>query len=481
MQELDNAIREEEERKKLEEEKKERETTGQALVEAAKGGKLPEITSILTRLDAQDIINYMHEGRESARCKYAASSVWWAARYGHLNTLEALIAAGADVNLAPRLLRDAVPASVRIKDAVGEKAARPNGVYDEVIDVNSYVQLNGKPVFRKRDDPDTWLFFNTEKFWVIGTTADKEANSKSCLWKGCLRKCEKCEIFRNKGTTNTTQCAGHHPLSNCCNCWYNCDDEDGKFGRRKFEQAACSHCKSRRTQKEWQEQRLALPPTEVAEQICDLVHEPSRPILMEGLEEVIGLLRQGTPISWLRGILAEELWEEEQFQQGNVPIPPGLQTVWDQLSAFLGQHTRVTGGTIRDWRLALGDKDCDGRLTREEYKSAFHLLDADKDGKITKEEFNCVSQVPFVLLDIDGDGFLSRTEYEEGFDVIDTDKDLSISRLEFQSVLRKNYGAKFDEKTGVVVPLRKCQKCEIFRNEGTTDTANCAGHQGAVS
>ncbi len=105
------------------------------------------------------------------------------------------------------------------------------------------------------------------------------------------------------------------------------------------------------------------------------------------------------------------------------------------------------------------------------------MLDADKDGKITKEEFKCVSQAPFALLDCDGDGFLSRTEFEAGFDVIDTDKDLSISRLEFQSVLSKNYGVKFDEKTGAVVPLRKCEKCAIFRNKGTTNTADCAGHQ----
>jgi hypothetical protein len=247
LQELDNAIREEEELKKLEELKKERETTGQALVNAAKGGKLTEITSILTRPDAQDFINYMHEGKESARCIYAASSVWWAARHGHLKTLETLIAAGADVNLAPRLLHDVVPASVRICDAVdedededtdededeceveevdededeveevaempGEEAPRQNGVYDAVIDVESYVQLNGKLVFRKRDDPDTWLFFNTDKFWAIGTTADKEANGKSCLCKGFLRKCEKCAIFRNKGTTNTAYCAGHQVVS----------------------------------------------------------------------------------------------------------------------------------------------------------------------------------------------------------------------------------------------------------------------------
>jgi len=78
---------------------------------------------------------------------------------------------------------------------------------------------------------------------------------------------------------------------------------------------------------------------------------------MEGLEEVKGLLKKETPISWLRMILAEELREEEQFQQGNIPIPPSLQTVWDQLSLFLGQHTRVTGGTIRDWRLSLTEQD----------------------------------------------------------------------------------------------------------------------------
>jgi len=82
---------------------------------------------------------------------------------------------------------------------------------------------------------------------------------------------------------------------------------------------------------------------------------------MEGLAEVEGPLRRGTPISWLREVLAEELWEEEQFQGGNVPIPPGLQTVWDQLSRFLGQHTRVTGDTIRDWRrsLMLHNTHCD--------------------------------------------------------------------------------------------------------------------------
>ena len=63
-------------------------------VEATQGGKLPEITSsILARPDAQGLINYMHEGKESARsqCIYAASSVWWAAKHGHFKTLEMVL------------------------------------------------------------------------------------------------------------------------------------------------------------------------------------------------------------------------------------------------------------------------------------------------------------------------------------------------------------------------------------------------------
>jgi hypothetical protein len=47
------------------------------------------------------------------------------------------------------------------------------------------------------------------------------------------------------------------------------------------------------------------------------------------LEEVKELLKDETPVSWLPKILEEELWEEEQFQQGHTPLPPGLQTVWN--------------------------------------------------------------------------------------------------------------------------------------------------------
>jgi hypothetical protein len=64
---------------------------------------------------------------------------------------------------------------------------------------------------------------------------------------------------------------------------------------------------------------------------------------MEGLEEVKGLLKERTPISCLQETLEEELWEEEQFQQGHTPPSLGLQTVWDQLRPPLqGQQGKMT-------------------------------------------------------------------------------------------------------------------------------------------
>ena len=80
-----------------------------------------------------------------------------------------------------------------------------------------------------------------------------------------------------------------------------------------------------------------------------LFSSSTSPILVEGLEEVKGLLKKGTPMSWLQETLEEELWEEEQFQQGHTPPPPGLQLVWDQLSPLLqGQQRPASGRTIRD-------------------------------------------------------------------------------------------------------------------------------------
>ena len=51
-------------------------------------------------------------------------------------------------------------------------------------------------------------------------------------------------------------------------------------------------------------------------------------------------------------IPTKELWEWEHFQVGNVPLSPGLQTVWDQVLLFMGQFHLVTGQTIRDWWLS---------------------------------------------------------------------------------------------------------------------------------
>ncbi len=65
----------------------------------------------------------------------------------------------------------------------------------------------------------------------------------------------------------------------------------------------------------------APPSPEAGELIRNLIYEPPSPILMEGLEEVKGLLKERTPISWLQETLEEELWEEEQFQQGHTPRP----------------------------------------------------------------------------------------------------------------------------------------------------------------
>jgi hypothetical protein len=107
---------------------------------------------------------------------------------------------------------------------------------------------------------------------------------------------------------------------------------------------------------QWQEHQTAkAPPSpEAGELIRNLIYEPPSPILMEGLEEVKGLLKERTPITWLQETLEEELWEEEQFQQGHTPPPPGLQTVWDQLSPLLqGQQRPAEGRTIRYWRLSL--------------------------------------------------------------------------------------------------------------------------------
>ena len=53
---------------------------------------------------------------------------------------------------------------------------------------------------------------------------------------------------------------------------------------------------------QWQEQQdaKAIPSQEVGKLIRGLIYEPSNPILLEELEEIKGLLKEGTPISWLQ-------------------------------------------------------------------------------------------------------------------------------------------------------------------------------------
>ena len=59
----------------------------------------------------------------------------------------------------------------------------------------------------------------------------------------------------------------------------------------------------------WQEQQTTktIPSPEVGTLIRSLIYEPTSPILVEGLEEVKGLLKEGTPMSWRQETLEEEL------------------------------------------------------------------------------------------------------------------------------------------------------------------------------
>ena len=83
---------------------------------------------------------------------------------------------------------------------------------------------------------------------------------------------------------------------------------------------------------------------------------------MEELDSIKNILDRKTPIVLLKEILSSELWEEELFQGGDVPLPPGLQMTWNQLSHHLGQHHQIPEDTITEWRLSLssGNTKCSG-------------------------------------------------------------------------------------------------------------------------
>ncbi len=81
---------------------------------------------------------------------------------------------------------------------------------------------------------------------------------------------------------------------------------------------------------EWQKRHntVPTPSREMGQRITDIIHEPAHQIVMDELEEITELLDTGTSISRLSDILTEELWTEESFQGGDVPLSPRLSIVW---------------------------------------------------------------------------------------------------------------------------------------------------------
>jgi hypothetical protein len=115
---------------------------------------------------------------------------------------------------------------------------------------------------------------------------------------------------------------------------------------------------------EWRAgQSTATAPSEQTRQmITDLLQEPSETALLDELDSIKKTLNPKTPIGWLKETLSQELWEEEIFQGGDVPLPPGLQTIWDRLSHHLGHSRQISATTLRTWRLSLiiGNTECSG-------------------------------------------------------------------------------------------------------------------------
>ena len=112
----------------------------------------------------------------------------------------------------------------------------------------------------------------------------------------------------------------------------------------------------------WQgtQQTKPTPSQDIGRLIQNLIHEPSEATLLEELEDIKHTMSQDTPLSWLIETLTEELWNEEQFQGGDLPIHlvPGLQTVWHHLTTHIKQDRRATGDTIRSWCISLtGDNN----------------------------------------------------------------------------------------------------------------------------
>jgi hypothetical protein len=63
-------------------------------------------------------------------------------------------------------------AAIMVAGVMGEKADMLNGWYQTTVDLQ-----NGKPLFRKLNNPDTWLRFTTKNTWIFSCTLDKDLNN----------------------------------------------------------------------------------------------------------------------------------------------------------------------------------------------------------------------------------------------------------------------------------------------------------------
>ena len=63
-------------------------------------------------------------------------------------------------------------AAIVVAGVTGEKAELLNGWYETTAD-----RQNGKPLFRKLKNPDTWLRFTTDNAWIFSHTSDKDLNN----------------------------------------------------------------------------------------------------------------------------------------------------------------------------------------------------------------------------------------------------------------------------------------------------------------
>jgi hypothetical protein len=72
------------------------------------------------------------------------------------------------------------------------------------------------------------------------------------------------------------------------------------------------------------------------------------------------------------------------------------------------------------------DEDGDGKISFEEWKAGFDILDTNKDGFVCRIEFGCVA-----FSEKDHMSRVTREEYEAGFKLVDTNSDGKISKEEF--------------------------------------------------